>query len=167
MLSGEPGPAAPQAHRRHCSYRCLWHKHSSGCRLCFQSPDPAPLISKLAQRYTTAANKHERLFHRPIALTLPMSVNIDIRGQGGSATLTTSRMSVYFTDAGNIQIQCGVSFSSCVCVRIYVCKLWSLSGALLGHMEAHIRPVASNPKSTIVLDIMLTIQNSNRSIEGN
>ena len=29
-----------------------------------------------------------------------MSVNIDIRGEGGSPTRTTSRMSVYFTDTG-------------------------------------------------------------------
>ena len=40
------------------------------------------------------------LFHRPIALTLRMSVNIYIRGDGASPTLTTSRMSDYFTDTG-------------------------------------------------------------------
>ena len=54
-------------------YRCLWNKHSSRCRWCFLCPDPAPLISKLTPRYPTAANKHECLFHRPIALTLIMS----------------------------------------------------------------------------------------------
>ena len=31
---------------------------------CFQCPDPAPLISNLAERCPTAANKHECLFHR-------------------------------------------------------------------------------------------------------
>ena len=56
--------------------------------------DPAPL------RYPTAPTTKECLFHRPIALTLLMSVNIDIRGDGGSPTSTTSRMSVHFTDAG-------------------------------------------------------------------
>ena len=85
----------------HIWYRCLWNKHSSRCRWCFQCPDPAPLISKLTPRYPTAANINECSFHRPVALTLPMSVNIDIRGEGGSPTLTTSRMNVYFTDTNN------------------------------------------------------------------
>ena len=35
-----------------------------------------------------------------VALTLYVSVNIDIRGKGESPTLTTSRTSVDFTDAG-------------------------------------------------------------------
>ena len=78
-------------------YRCLWNKHSSRCRLCFQSPDPAALISMLTQRYPTAANNNEWIFHRPIALTLHVSVNINILRDGGSRpTLTTSRMSDYF-----------------------------------------------------------------------
>ena len=34
--------------------------------------------------------QNECLLHRPIALTLRVSVNIDIRGQGGSPTLTRS-----------------------------------------------------------------------------
>ena len=41
---------------------------------------------------------HECLFHRPAALTLSMSVNIDIRGDGGSPTMSTCRTSVYFAD---------------------------------------------------------------------
>ena len=40
------------------------------------------------------------LFHRPTALTLRMSMNRDIRGDGESPTLTTSWMSVYSTDPG-------------------------------------------------------------------
>ena len=40
-------------------------------------------------------------FHRPIALTLPMSVNIDTMGEGGNPW-TISRMSVNITDAGMI-----------------------------------------------------------------
>ena len=55
----------------------------------------------LTQRHTTAANKNKCLFHRPVAVTLPMSVNIDIRGEGVRPTVTTRRMSVYFTDTGN------------------------------------------------------------------
>ena len=43
------------------------------------------------------ADKQKLLFHRPAALTLPMSVNI-VFGERGSPTLTTSRMSVYFAD---------------------------------------------------------------------
>ena len=39
------------------NYRCRMNKHSSRCRLCFESSGPAPLISKLTQRYPTAANK--------------------------------------------------------------------------------------------------------------
>ena len=54
----------------------------------------------LTQRHTTAANKHKCLLHRPIALTSPMSVNIDIRGAGVRPTVTTSRMTVCFTDTG-------------------------------------------------------------------
>ena len=38
-------------------YRCRINKHSSRCRLCFESSDPAPLISKLKQIYPAAANK--------------------------------------------------------------------------------------------------------------
>ena len=38
------------------SYRCRTNKHSSRCRLCFESSDPAPLISKLTQRCPAAAN---------------------------------------------------------------------------------------------------------------
>ena len=49
------------------------------------SPDPTPLISMLTPRYPTAANTNECVFHRPIALTLAMSVNIDIRGGGGES----------------------------------------------------------------------------------
>ena len=40
-------------------YRCRINKHSSRCRLCFQSSDPAPRISKLTQRYPAAAHKNE------------------------------------------------------------------------------------------------------------
>ena len=81
-------------------YRCRINKHSSRCRLCFDSSGSAPLISKLTQIYSTAANKNECLFIRPIALTFAMSVNIDIRGEGVRPTLTTSRMSVYLSDTG-------------------------------------------------------------------
>ena len=63
-------------------FRCLWNQYSSRCRLCFHSPDPGPLTSMLTQRCTTAANNNYSLLHRPIALTLPMSMNIDIRGDG-------------------------------------------------------------------------------------
>ena len=63
-------------------YRCRINQHSSRCRQCFESSDPAPPISKLTQRYPAAANKHECLSIRPIALTSAMSVNIDIRGRG-------------------------------------------------------------------------------------
>ena len=61
----------------------------------------APLIPKLAEGCPTAANTNECLLCRPIALTLRMSVSIDIKGDGGSPTLTTSRMSDYFADAGS------------------------------------------------------------------
>ena len=60
----------------------------------------APRISKLTQRYPAAANKHESIFIRPIALACAMSVNIDIRGEGVRPTLKTSRMSVYLSDTG-------------------------------------------------------------------
>ena len=83
------------------SCRCRINKHSSRCRLCFESSDPAPLISKLTQIYPAAANKNKCLFIRPLALTCAMSVNIDIRGEGARPTLTTSRMSVYSSDTGN------------------------------------------------------------------
>ena len=66
----------------------------------FSMSRPAPLNSKLTPRYPTAANTNECLFHRPVALTLPMSVNIGNRGEGVSPTLTASRMSVYFTVTG-------------------------------------------------------------------
>ena len=46
-------------------------------------PDPAPLISMLTQRCQTAANKNERLFQRTVALTLRVSMNICVRGEGG------------------------------------------------------------------------------------
>ena len=78
----------------------LNNKHSSRWRWCFQHRDPVPLISKLTQRHQTAAKTNNCLFHRPIALTLGMSMNIDIRGQGGSPTLTTSRIKVHFADTG-------------------------------------------------------------------
>ena len=53
-------------------------------------------------RYPTAAYRNECLFRRPVALTLRMSMNIDIDigGERGSPTLTTSMMSVYLTDTG-------------------------------------------------------------------
>ena len=76
------------------------NKHSSRCRLCFESSDPASRISKLMQRYPAEANIHECLFIRPIALTSAMSVNIDIRGEGVTPTLKTSRMSVSLSDTG-------------------------------------------------------------------
>ena len=82
------------------TYRCRINKHSSRCRLCFESTDPAPLISKLTQIYPAAANKNECSFIRPLALTFAMSVNIDIRGEGVRPTLKTSRMSVYLSDTG-------------------------------------------------------------------
>ena len=47
------------------------------------------------------------VFHRPIALASLMSVNVDIRGDGGSPTLTTTRVSVYFTDAGMCEGRAG------------------------------------------------------------
>ena len=37
----------------------------------------------LTPRYPTAANNNECLYRRPIALTLPMPANIDIREEGG------------------------------------------------------------------------------------
>ena len=70
------------------TYRCQINKHSSRCRLCIESSDPAPLISKLTQRCPAAANQNECLFIRPIALTFAMSVNIDIaKGGGGEADI--------------------------------------------------------------------------------
>ena len=80
-------------HRR----RRRWNKHSRW-HWCFQCPDPAPLISKLEERCPTAANKNECLFHRPIALTLRISVKLTLggMGDGGSPTQTTSRVNVYF-----------------------------------------------------------------------
>ena len=76
-----------------CTGVCEINTHLDvGCVLSFESPDPAPQISKLAERCPTAASTNVCLFHRPI----------DIRGDGGSPTLTTSRTSVYFTDTGTI-----------------------------------------------------------------
>ena len=51
--------------------------------------------------YICKSDYNECVFHRPVALTLPMSVSIDIRGEGGSPTLTTSRRSVYSTETGS------------------------------------------------------------------
>ena len=68
-------------------YWCLRNKHSSRWCWCFQCPDPAPLIWKLAERCPTAANNNEFLFHRPIAITLRMSVNMDILFLGRNLTL--------------------------------------------------------------------------------
>ena len=49
---------------------------------------PAPLISKSTPRYPTAAHTTVRLlFHRPIALTLLMSVNVDIMGGWGHSDM--------------------------------------------------------------------------------
>ena len=62
----------------------------------FQCQDPAPPISNVTQRYDTAADKDECLSHRPVALTLRMSMNIDIRGEVRSPTWTTSRMCANF-----------------------------------------------------------------------
>ena len=42
------------------------------------------LAGELAERYPTAANKHACVFHRPIALTSRMSVNMETRGWGES-----------------------------------------------------------------------------------
>ena len=88
--SGETGGPLPTG-------VCEINTHLDGAGV-FQCPDPAPLISKLVERCPTAANKNECLCHRPIALTLRVSVNIDVRGDGVSPTLTASRMGAYFTD---------------------------------------------------------------------
>ena len=127
------------------SYWCLWNKHSSRWRWClFQCPDPAPLISKLAERCPTAANQNECLFHRPIALTLHVSVNIGIGGNGWSPTLTTSRMSVYFTDAGIGQ-------------QAFKTKL----ATDFGHAERwHVWPRPANPLAPDVRDYPASFANS-------
>ena len=44
-------------------------------------------ISKLTPRYPTAANTNKCLFHRPIALTSLMSVNVDIRRGWGESDI--------------------------------------------------------------------------------
>ena len=85
-------------------YRCLRSKHSSRCRLYFQLQDPAPLVSMLTQRYTRAANQTTVFISQTDCTHLPMSVNIDIRGEGVRPTLKTSRMRVYLTDTGIIII---------------------------------------------------------------
>ena len=117
---------------KRCFYWCLWNKHSSRWRWCFQCPDPAPLISKLMERCPTAANKNECLFPRPIVLTLRMSVTIDIGGDGGSPTMSTCRMSVYFADTGMTLERWrhrGTTNrdplgSSCVYIYIYICIMY-------------------------------------------
>ena len=80
-------------------YRCLWNKHSSRCRACFLCPDPATLISKLTPRHPTAANRNERILQTDCThFAHVREYHIDIRGDGGSPTLITTRMTVYFTD---------------------------------------------------------------------
>ena len=72
------------------------------------------------------------LFRRPVALTLPMSVSIDIRGQGGSPTLTTSRMNAYVTDTGSND-----SSNELIAVMLYMISL-------LGWLETRLAQNTSN-----------------------
>ena len=81
-------------------YWCLWNNYSSPSRLSFECLDVAPLISELAQGSATAGYKGECLFHRPVALDSRMSMTLDVRGDRGSPTRTTCRMSIDLTDAG-------------------------------------------------------------------
>ena len=101
----------------------------SRCRWCFQCPDPAPLVSKLTPRYPTAAHHNECSFHRPVGLTLPMSVKIDIRGEGGSPTLTTSSMSVYFADTG-ITITITITITIIIIIIIIIVIIVIISSSI-------------------------------------
>ena len=62
-------------------------------------PDPAPLISMLTPRYPTAANNHVCFTGRLHSLC-PCPWTLTLGGSGESPTLTTSRVSAYFTDTG-------------------------------------------------------------------
>ena len=68
--------------------------------LVFSMSRPRSPNFKVDTKIPTAANKHEYLFHRPVALTFAMSMNIDIKREGVRPTLKTSRMSVYLSDTG-------------------------------------------------------------------
>ena len=50
-----PGAGACQPQR--WPYRCRINKHSSRCRQCFESSDPAPPISNFMQRYPQQLTK--------------------------------------------------------------------------------------------------------------
>ena len=53
-----------------------------------------------------------------------MSVNIDIGGEGGSPTLTTSRMSVYFTDTGITILHQLLEISPCLDECLITFRSW-------------------------------------------
>ena len=82
-------------------YRRLWNKLSSRWRWCVQCPNPAPLFQSwrkdAQQQLTKMAVYFTDRLHSPCAWLWTL-----IRGDWGSPTLTTSRMSVYFTDTGII-----------------------------------------------------------------
>ena len=63
-------------------YRCRINKHSSRCRLCFESFDPAPLISKFTQRYPAAANTNECLLSDRLHSHLPCPWTLTLGGKG-------------------------------------------------------------------------------------
>ena len=122
----------------------------------FNVPTPLPLMSKLAERCQTAANEPECVFHRPMALTLCASVNIDIRGDGGSPTLTTSRMSGPFTDTGmsshgslhmyNIHIYIYIHTHTYIhMIHIHKLRTW-----LAAHSPGH--PIVSSGWNAATLD---------------
>jgi len=65
-----------------------------------QGLDVAPLICMLAQGSAAAAYKNACLVHRPIALSLRVSLTLGMTGGRGSPGRATCRTSVYFTDTG-------------------------------------------------------------------
>ena len=79
---------------------CEINTHLSPGRF-FKVSTSLPSFQKMAQESAAAAYKHECLFHRPIALSLRVSLTLGMAGGRGSPRRATCRMSVYFTDTGN------------------------------------------------------------------
>ena len=73
---------------------CEINTHLDGAGV-FNVPTQLLVFQNWRTKCPTAANLNECLFHRPNAITLRTSVNVDIRRGGVNPRLTTSRTSVY------------------------------------------------------------------------
>ena len=81
-------------------YRCLWNKHSSRRRLCLQSPDPLPYFQSWRKDTPRQLTNTSVYFTDRLHSHWPCQWSLTLGRMGGSPTLSTSRMSVYFTDTG-------------------------------------------------------------------